>query len=436
MKVLILSHSSELAGAELSMLNLFEYWANKGLVEPHFIIRRPIRSMAKELRKHSWDYTPLYYTNWSNRNPYEFRKAEDIYRNALFNTKAVFDIEKLIVELEPDVVMTNTIVSPWAALAAHFQRVPHIWFVREYGDIDHKHVFEIGRENMMQDIGTLSSLVVTNSRTLAEHVKQYINSDKIIPLYTPFDIENLKQRSLQKTKNPFKHKDSLKLVITGRIAPTKGQKDAAEAVGRLTQLGHNVELCIIGNSSDSADEDSLHKTIEKYNINKKVHLVGHKSNPMAIVKFADVGVMASRGEAFGRVTFEYMALGLPVVGADSGATPELVEDGKTGFLYKQGSSKAITDRLLQYAKNGALIKTHGQHAQTKAKRMMNSKYNANSLYSKIEKIVENKTQNTPTPLNYAHRWLDYPRVSAKYIRESGVISLKRLLYHLSLSCYT
>jgi glycosyltransferase involved in cell wall biosynthesis len=427
-KVLILSHSSELGGAERSMLDLFDYWVEKGLVEPHFIIRRPIRNLAKELRKRGWDYTPLYYTNWSNRNAYTFRRAEDIYRNALFNTRALFDIEKLIDELKPDVVMTNTIVSPWAALAAYFQGVPHVWFVREYGDIDHRHIFEIGREKMLQDIDTMSSLVVTNSKTLAKYIQQYIDKDKIYPLYTPFNLEYLKQRSLHKAKNPFKDKDSLKLVITGRIAPTKGQADAAEAVGRLLKLGYNTELCVVGTPSELADGESLHQAIQKYNISQKVHLVGHQSNVLSTVKYADVGIMASRGEAFGRVTFEYMTLGLPVIGADSGATPELVDDGKNGYLYTPGSAKSLAEKLIHYTKDRSLVETHGNNAMTKAERMMKSEYNADFLLSKIEQIVINKKKYVRPPLNFSHRWLEYPRISAKYIRESGVISLKRLLY--------
>src|SRR3990172_882823 len=166
MKALILSHSSELSGAERSMLDLFDYWAKKGLVEPHFIIRRPIKNLARELRKRRWNYTAVYYTNWSQRNPSP--RAEDVFRNALYNSQAVFAIEKVIADLRPDVVMTNTIVAPWAALAAYFQKVPHVWFVREYGDIDHKHIFELGREKMLQDIDSLSSLVVNNSKTLAK----------------------------------------------------------------------------------------------------------------------------------------------------------------------------------------------------------------------------------------------------------------------------
>jgi glycosyltransferase involved in cell wall biosynthesis len=428
MKVLVLSHSSELAGAERSLIDLFDYWAKKDLVKPHFVIRRPLRSMPKELRKRSWPYTALYYTNWSNRNPYQFRRAEDVYRNALFNTKAIFEIEKLIDEIKPDVVMTNTIVSPWAAIAAHFKRVPHVWFVREYGDIDHRHVFELGREKMLQDIDTLSSLVVANSKTLAAYIQPDLTKNKASTLYTPFDLELLKKKSQQRAKNPFRFKDSLKLVITGRIAPTKGQDIAAEAAGVLVKKGYNIELCVIGAHSDVGDDASLIEVIKKHGIEDRVHLVGHRPNALATVKYADVGIMASRGEAFGRVTFEYMAMGLPVAGANSGATPELVEDGKGGFLYEPGNVSDLADALMRYADNPELISLHGSTAQKHAESMMKGQNNADELFEKVSEVVKNKDKYVVQPINFAHRWLEYPGVASKYIKDSGVISFKRLLY--------
>jgi glycosyltransferase involved in cell wall biosynthesis len=427
-KVLILSHSSEMAGAERSMIDLFDYWGAKGQVEPYFIIRRPIKNMAEQLRKRNWPYTALYYTNWSDRTPFYERTPEAIYRSSLFNSKAVFDVEKIIEEFKPDLVMTNTIVSPWAAVAAYFQGVPHIWFVREYGDVDHRHIFELGREKMLEDIDTMSKLVVTNSQTLGKYISSNINTHKITSLYTPFNIGYLRKKSQEKANNPFKSDSSLKLVITGRIAQSKGQADAAQAVGMLIKRGYDAELCVIGLPSDPEDADSLHEVINKYGIESKVHLVGHQSNPLAIIKYADIGIMASRQEAFGRVTFEYMTAGLAVVGADSGATPEMIENNKNGYLYEHGNVDSLVASLINYAEDRELIGKHGKAGQKKTETMMEGDHNADTLFEKLCVIIDNKDE-YPRPLNFAHRWLEYPHVAKRYIKDSQVISIKRLAYH-------
>lgn len=423
-KVLVLSHSSELGGAERSMIDLFDYWTKKGLVEPHFIIRKPLSNMVPELKNRNWPYYPIYYTNWSQRKP--SKRAEDIYRNALYNAKAVKAIEKIIEKVKPDVVMTNTIVAPWAAIAAYFQRVPHVWFVREYGDIDHQHVFVLGREKMLEDIDTLSDLVVTNSKTLANHIETYMKRGAQ-PLYTPFDLDLLTRKSQEPSTNPFQYDDSLKLVITGRIAPSKGQDKAAAATGELNKAGFNTELCIIGTPADPEDAQSLQNVIEKYAIQDKVHLIGHQPNPLAIIKYADVGIMASRQEAFGRVTFEYMATGRPVVGANSGATPELIEDGVTGYLYKVDDVQSLVAQLIKYAKKKDLVSVHGQAAQEKSKRMMQGAYSADTLLDVITKLLDSGDLNDKKPLNFARRWIDYPVIAQQYIEDSKVISFKRLL---------
>lgn len=427
----MLSHSSEIGGgAERSMLDLFDHWAKQGLIEPEFIIRKPVKNMAPELKKRGWKYHSVYYTNWSQRNL--SRRAEDVFRNARENTRATMKIEEIIKRVKPDVVMTNTIVSPWAALAAYFQRVPHVWFVREYGDADHKHIFEVGREKMFEDIGTLSDMVVTNSKTLGEHVSQYIHHTPVKTVYTPFDLSQLEYKANQDAPNPFKDKDSLKLVITGRIAPSKGQHEAAKAVGELNRQGYNTELCVIGDAAEKNDEDRLMEMIEHYDIKKKVHLVGHQSNPLAIVKYADIGIMPSRREAFGRVTFEYMSVGLPIVGAGSGATPELVEDGKNGFIYRLSSASSMASKLMKYAEDKALIEKHGAYAKQKTVTMMNGPQNADHLFEHIHKMLDDaQSLRNKHPLNYAHHWLNYPLVAQKYIDDSKVISMKRLLYSRS-----
>ncbi len=106
-------------------------------------------------------------------------------------------------------------------------------------------------------------------------------------------------------------------------------------------MGHNLELCVIGKSAEVDGDNSLLDTIKKYDIEDKVHLLGQQSNPLSILKHADVGVMASQQEAFGRVTFEYMFSGKAVVGANSGATPEMIEEGVNGYLYEKTIHKTL-----------------------------------------------------------------------------------------------
>ena len=423
MKILVLSHVSDyVGGAERSILQVLDVWKKEHDIELEFILRKPLGSYVKELDKRNIKYYAVDYTYWSDSNP-----PRDVYRKyntARRNSRAVLQIEKIIQESQPDIVATNSIVAPWAAFAAHYQQVPHVWFVREYGDLDHGREFEIGREKTFQDIGNLSNIVIANSQTLASHVKQFVDPNKVTALYTPFDIGELHKQSKIKVKNPFTTKESLRLVMTGNLAPSKGHLDAIKAVGEVNAKGYSVELGIIGRLGQDDFMKTLHAAIDEYDIKDKVHFLGYQSNPLSIVAKADAGIMASRQEAFGRVTFEYIAMGKPVIGSKSGATPEIIDDAVCGYLYMPGDTKDLAGKIEAYAKDRGLIDSHSKAALKKAEKMMTSEYSAAITY---EKVVASLNLPLLTPLNFTHRWLEYPEMAAKYMDMSNKYSLRTLL---------
>lgn len=427
LKVLVLSHSSELGGAELSMIDLFDDWYNKGLVDPYFIVKGPVKNMGAELRKRNWSYYPVVYSAWSRRVPLE--RLGDIFRNAVYDTRAILEIEGIIKQIGPDVVMTNTLVAPWAAIAANLQKVPHVWFVREYGDLDHGHTMELGRRETFEDISYFSDLVVANSLTLQRHLEKYIEKSKLTTVYTPFDIDNLNEKSIEKSKSPFRHKGSLKLVITGKIKPQKGQAVAAEAVGRLVKSGENVELCVVGDHHLPDDIKPLKDAIDRYGTSDRVHLVGYQSNPYKYVKHADIGIMASTKEAFGRTTFEYLALGKPVIGANAGATPEMVIDNKTGFLYEPGSIDDMEMQIKRYLSDGDLLNRHSRDAAKKAQDMMGGENNSDSLFEKINKILQTTDPNQSHQMpHYVRKLIEYPGIGYTYMTTGSQESIPYQIY--------
>jgi glycosyltransferase involved in cell wall biosynthesis len=423
-KILVLSHISELlGGAERSMLDVFDYWAKQYDIEPEFIIREPIKSLAPALTQRGWKYYPLRYTFWSDGRPPTH--PQDILINAGHNARAVEAIEGIIAETKPDIVMTNSIVSPWAALAAYYQRVPHIWFVREYGDLDHGRVFEIGRDKTWQDVGNLSDLVVTISKSLADHVTQYVDKQKVTILYNPFNIEAIRQRAAEKVNSPFKKQSSLKVIMLGNLAASKGQLEAIKAVAKLNQRGFETELCVIGQMPEKDYMQSINEAIAKHKLQDKVHLLGYKTSPLAYVRLSDVGVMASRREGFGRSTFEYLAAGKAVVGANSGATPEMVLDGQTGYLFEPGDPDSLADALEHYAKDKELAERHGQNAAKHARAMMSGDQNADALFKKVAAVAAKPHTDTTVPINFTHRLLEYVELAQDAAGKSEAYSIRR-----------
>ena len=122
-------------------------------------------------------------------------------------------------------------------------------------------------------------------------------------------------------------------LIMGFVHPGKGHRDAIRALAVLHNEGRDdLRLDIVGGGSAQYIEE-LKRLCRDLNVQEHVEFKGYMSDPFLALHEVDAVLMCSRHEAMGRVTAEAMAAGRPVIGYRSGATPELVADGKTGLLY-------------------------------------------------------------------------------------------------------
>ena len=118
-----------------------------------------------------------------------------------------------------------------------------------------------------------------------------------------------------------------------------------------------------------------------------VHFLGSIENLHERIGNYQIGLMCSRSEGFGRVTAEYMHGCLGVIASDSGANPELIENGKTGLLFSTGDSMSLADCILRlYNDRDLLIKLSNAACQ-KAKTMYTQQKNSDSIYELYQALL-------------------------------------------------
>lgn len=125
------------------------------------------------------------------------------------------------------------------------------------------------------------------------------------------------------------------VMFPARLSPIKNHQLLIEAFAHLKREGKKVPiLCFVGDDQGRIGyTDSLESFIRKEGLEKKIKLVGACSDMPAALALASVVVMPSKvPEGFGRVPVEAMAMGVPVIASDLGATQATVIDGKTGWL--------------------------------------------------------------------------------------------------------
>jgi glycosyltransferase involved in cell wall biosynthesis len=102
----------------------------------------------------------------------------------------------------------------------------------------------------------------------------------------------------------------------------------------------------------------------------------------------DVLFNPSITEAFGNVTLEAMACGLPVIAADSTGATNLVRDGETGTLVDPNDVDAYADALEAYAKDPVLRRRHGEAGLAVAETMDWDRINSAVLRAYQRAIVK------------------------------------------------
>ncbi len=148
--------------------------------------------------------------------------------------------------------------------------------------------------------------------------------------------------------------------LPGRITPGKGQRVWVEALAALAEnrpdsAWHGVMIggLTAEEGSNAAFVEALRERVETLGLGSRLTFAGFRADLPRCLQALDVVCTPSRNEAFGLTVIEAMAAGRPVVGASSGAIPELVSPD-TGRLADPESPEAWAAALAELVDDGAL----------------------------------------------------------------------------------
>ena len=129
----------------------------------------------------------------------------------------------------------------------------------------------------------------------------------------------------------------------------------------------------------------MERLIKKYQLGETVHFCGYCDRIPEKLSEYDIGVICSRAEGFGRVTVEYMAAGLAVIASDRGANTELIEDGRTGLLYRYGEPGDLAEKIRFLIKNRDTCSRIARAGEVNVKNRFTTERNVKEIYNVYEK---------------------------------------------------
>lgn len=222
-----------------------------------------------------------------------------------------------------------------AGLAAHWAKVPVI--------LARNGIQLISDKWKHQKTMGLVDGIITNSETIREAYNSYswMPKEKTKVIYNGISIPNgLPKVDIRTLWNiPDYHTIFL---AAGRLTTQKGFDLLVEAVAQMKTRKYPFTVLIAGRGKQ---REQLVRLVQKRRLNGQVKFIGFQSNLLPIMKAADFIIVTSRQEGMPNIVMEGMALGKPVLAARVNGVPELVEHGKTGYIFDPFNTQAICETI-------------------------------------------------------------------------------------------
>jgi glycosyltransferase involved in cell wall biosynthesis len=115
----------------------------------------------------------------------------------------------------------------------------------------------------------------------------------------------------------------------------------------------------------------------------------HGDEKLEIFFESDIFILPSYGEGLPITILEAMAAGLPIIATSVGAIPEIIEDGKNGFLTEAGDYVGLAKKILKLARDMKLRQEMGKNNIEKIERQYNKDLIVSKLSAEYEKLLGN-----------------------------------------------
>ena len=322
--ILIVSHSSALAGSPISALNIGRF-INKKKFNPIFVFGEdgPIVNLAAE----------------------EGFKVYIVKKRGFLSIPMIIDYFKIIKKEKIDLLHLNILTSycKYPAIAAKWLNKKVVWFVRE--NPKEKRCVKLSKY-----INNYANKIVTVSYDTANHM-YYANKDKLMTIHNGINLDFNDNVNKTKSYKLLNLNDKYEYITT--IASLESRKGILELIDSFhlvhNNINPNIKLLIVGKDRTQKQEylQQIYTKIKEYNLEEKVILFGESSKIKEIMSISKIFILNAYWEGLSRVLLEAMVCGKPILASHNGGNKEQVFDNKNGYTFKAGDVKELSNKIIQ-----------------------------------------------------------------------------------------
>jgi glycosyltransferase involved in cell wall biosynthesis len=240
-----------------------------------------------------------------------------------------------------DLIHSNSSIFDIGLFLSKKFNIPHVWHVREYlQSYDYDYIY--GRKTIINKYKD-SDVIIAISDNIESYIKGLNKEINVRKIHNGIVLPKAYRKE-------YCIGNIVRFCIVGAVQLHKNQMDVIKAADCLIKRGYReFEIYIVGDIGGDYYNQISKYLSDKEELLKRVIFTGYCDNVIEFLKDKDVGIMASDMEAFGRVTIEYMANYMPVIGTNTGGTVELIKD--VGILYEPHDVEALAEAMRSYVEN-------------------------------------------------------------------------------------
>jgi len=220
----------------------------------------------------------------------------------------------------------------YAGVAGRLASRPTLWHVR------------IAESDGLVDraLCALATVVVATSRAVARRFASAPAKVRLVP--NGVDLKRFAPRPPSATlRARLEVPLSAPIAVSiGRHVPEKGYRHLVAGAARLERTKPGVHWILVG---DGELRGELEAQAQRLGLASHVHFTGWRDDVADVLALADVFVLPSESEGFGRVLVEAMAMSRPIVATEVGGVPDIVLAGETGLVVRPADPLALADAV-------------------------------------------------------------------------------------------
>ncbi|HMN24829.1 MAG TPA: glycosyltransferase family 4 protein [Ignavibacteriaceae bacterium] len=365
-KILIITTSTSVFGAETNMLNIIKNLYTSSKYVLHLVISGWSDGLFenKLIEFGIKDYTKIK-LGW-------IYKSKILWTlDSFFNyIPAYIKYLRLQKSFKPDIIFINSYRHLF--LLYPFIKTPVILRVQDQLSPDKQGKYILKKTSLK----VLKYYVVSNF-IKNDLLKLGIEENKIEVIYNGLEIPSpINQNKFSSQK--------IRIGIVGQVNPRKGHHILIKALNILKKDGYNFSLKIFGTGSEEYIKE-LKQTITEYKLDEDVEWKGYFSDKDKIYGEIDLSACpAILPESFGLTAIEPAIYKIPVITSDIGAFPEIIKEGINGFMFKNEDYLDLYKRLKYFFDNKSELVRIGNTGYE----YVNTNFNLEKMIDKIKEMIE------------------------------------------------